>query len=65
MPAQNSATAELDVSNFKSKEGRQFKDGRGVAGFSHYTDGKWMLSEIVIVYNGFDKMTWTPTVEVR
>lgn len=65
IPTQNAATAELDVSNFTNLNGRQFKDGRGIAGFSRYTDGKWSLSEVVILYNGFDKQTWTPTIELR
>jgi hypothetical protein len=65
IPSQNSATAELDVTNFSNNKGRRYNDGRGVAGFSRYTDGKWTLSEVVILYNGFDKITYTPTIELR
>lgn len=65
IPAQNSATAELNVDDFYNKDGRRYSNKRGIAGFSRYTDGRWTLTEVVIMLNGFDRITWHPTIEVR
>ena len=66
IPAQNSAVAELDVDGFSDQRGRNYRGKRAVAGFSRYTDGRWSLTEVVIMLdNYFDKTTWKPTIDVR
>ncbi len=76
IPAENSATAEIIMDTFRSNDGKFFPEttpyGRslswttGKAVFSKYTDGRWVLSEVVIIqdstgYTG----TYKPNIEIR
>lgn len=66
IPAQNSATAEVDVDEWTDNERRQFKGKPAVAGFSHYSDGRWALTEFVVrLPESYGSVTWKPTIEVR
>jgi hypothetical protein len=49
IPAQNTASAQIDLNGFKDKNGTTWSLG-GKAVFTHYTDGKWVLKEVW--YNG-------------
>jgi len=68
IPAENSAVAELNISNLSytsSSTGQQHTySGKGTAIFSRYTDGSWVLSKIEIgdFYSG--TTTWNPVVKI-
>lgn len=74
IPSENSAVAEVTMENFRSNDGRFYPQtlrGRslswstGAVVFSRYTDGKWVLSQIVIVNDSSgQRVTYKPNIEV-
>ena len=73
-PSQNSATADLQFSrNFKVQDsffGPAFADGPGTATFKHYTDGRWVMTNITCRgshagVTGLLGGSWDINIEVR
>lgn len=74
IPSENSAVADIVMENFKSNDGQFYPQtlrGRslswstGVAVFSRFTDGKWVLSQVVIVNDSSGQRgTYKPNIEV-
>jgi hypothetical protein len=46
LPQENSAKASLRFNNFEYGSGRFTYSGSGVATFSHYNDGRWVLTKV-------------------
>lgn len=76
IPSENSAIAEITMDNFRSRDGKFYPQttpyGRslswttGKAVFSKYTDGRWVLSQLIVIqdstgYTG----TYKPDIEIR
>lgn len=68
VPAENAATAELKFTKFVYQSSRTKQtleySGSGNATFMHYTDGRWVLSK-VLVGDVWANTTWSPNIEVR
>jgi len=69
LPAENSATAELQFDSFnytltQSPDTGRIYNGRGIATFAHYTDGRWVLNRVQIG-QAFDTVTWSPNIEAK
>lgn len=46
VPAQNAAIAKVDIDDFTDKKGRNIRGKDAVAKFTHYTDGRWVLTDL-------------------
>lgn len=78
IPSENSAVADVVMENFTSNDGQFYTSTQpsrrtvplgwttGTATFSRYTDGKWVLSQIVIVHSSSGQRgTFKPNIEVN
>lgn len=68
IPAQSAAIAEISVSNFtfnvKGGGTKTIASGNGTATFSHFTDGRWVLSKINID-DGWMNWSFEPNLNVN
>ncbi len=66
IPSQNAAVAKLNVDDFTDKDGKQYKGKEATATFTHYTDGKWVMTKVEIslgAWNGSVKWDTQTTVQ--
>ena len=67
IPAQNIATAECESENvhFNRRGEDRIITGnpKCTVGFTHYTDGRWVLTRVTI--GGFEAIEWKPSIEVN
>lgn len=76
IPSENAAVADLVLKDFTSNDGKYYPgNGGGWSGggewstgkvvFSRFTDGKWVLSQVVITHNAKGQsVTYKPDIEV-
>ncbi len=66
LPAENAATAELDLIGFVDSKGRSLSGKPTTAVWSKYTDGRWALTKVhVRLPESYGYVTYSPTIYVR
>lgn len=64
IPAENAATADVELTNFEWNEpstlgfggGSHVYEGHATAYFLHYTDGRWVLTRVQGPFGSFDNL---------
>lgn len=56
LPQENAAKADLEFNNFKFSGSSRPYSGIGVATFSHYSDGTWVLKKVSISGKEWDNL---------
>jgi hypothetical protein len=67
LPQQNSAKADLSFTNLQYRDqalGPQTFSGKGSALFTHYTDGRWVLTQVA-TDNGFNSLIQATNIEAN
>ena len=67
-PQDNAAVADLQLSNVPTKtamKGLISYTGPATAEFTHYSDGRWVLTRIHIVHGDGTESSWRANIEVK